>query len=219
MCTSAPGGGGGGCRRARAGPGCRGPPPGAPEPPHLCLLVNVFAHALTQHNEHGHGHLHVAPLRIEVQHVPHQHPKEVGGQPAVIQRMGHRQQREGVRRGQGGRVRLAAAHVWGLSLVLQLLWPRWRVHNLVAQWEGLLRQHVLGVLGCGEAMPEPQACLTPAPPPAAALPAHGVRVQGPASTAPPPRPQHHPAGSRPARRCPPSPRCLLREGGRMLGWP
>ena len=52
---------------------------------HLGLLIDVFAHAFTQHNEHGHGHLHVALLRIEAQHVAHQGTEEVRRQAAVVQ--------------------------------------------------------------------------------------------------------------------------------------
>lgn len=46
--------------------------------PDLSEVIDLLANLLPQHDEHGHGHLHVAALGVVAQHLAHDGAEEVG---------------------------------------------------------------------------------------------------------------------------------------------
>lgn len=117
---------------------------------YLRLLIDLLADALSQHDEHGHGRLHVALLGVEEQRVPHDGVEEVGGQAVLVEGVGDGDQREGLHGGQRHRLGLVAADVRGVGLVLQVVQGRWVVHDFVAQREGFLGKAVFLLFSCQE---------------------------------------------------------------------
>lgn len=47
---------------------------------YLRELVDLFTDAVAQHDQHGHGHLHVALLGVVTQHLLHDGTEELRGQ-------------------------------------------------------------------------------------------------------------------------------------------
>lgn len=113
----------------------------------LSKIIDFFADSVSQDNEHGHGHLHIALLRIVAQHLPHDRAEEAGGQVGAEQRLGNGDEGEGLDGRQAHDLGLVATDMRGVGLVLlQVLRGRWVIHDLVAELEGLLRQNVLLLL-------------------------------------------------------------------------
>ena len=113
---------------------------------HLGEVVDLLADAFAQDDEHGHGHLHVALLGVVAQHLLHHGAEEPRRQVGAEQRLGDGDEREGLDGREAHALRLVAAHVRGVGLVLEVLRGRGVVHDLVPQGEGLLGQGVLGLL-------------------------------------------------------------------------
>lgn len=63
---------------------------------YLGLLIDLLADAVSQHDEDGHGRLHVTLLCVEEERVPHDGIEEVGGQAVLVERVGDGDEGEGL---------------------------------------------------------------------------------------------------------------------------
>lgn len=110
-------------------------------------VVDLSADAIPQHDEHRHGHLHVALFGVVAQHLLDDGAEEAGGQVRAEQRLRDGDEREGLDGREAGDLGLVAADVRRVRLVLlQVVWRRRVVHDLVPQLEGLAGQQVLLLL-------------------------------------------------------------------------
>lgn len=110
-------------------------------------VVDLSADAVPQHDEHRHGHLHVALLGVVAQHLLDDGAEETGGQVRAEQRLRDGDEREGLDGREAGDLGLVAADVRRVGLVLlQVVRRRRVVNDLVPQLEGLAGQQVLLLL-------------------------------------------------------------------------
>lgn len=122
-------------------------PVGASPPSDLREVVDLSADAVPQHDEHRHGHLHVALLGVVAEHLLDDGAEEAGGQVRAEERLRDGDEREGLDGREAGDLGLVAADVRRVGLVLlQVVGRRRVVHDLVAQLEGLAGQQVLLLL-------------------------------------------------------------------------
>lgn len=114
---------------------------------YLRQVVDLFAYALPQDDEHRHGHLHVALLGVVAEHLAHDGAEEAGGQVGREERLRDGDEREGLDGRQARDFGLVAADVRRVGLVLlEVLGGRRVVQDVVAQLEGFLGERALLLL-------------------------------------------------------------------------
>lgn len=90
----------------------------ASPPSDLREVVDLSADAVPQHNEHRHGHLHVALLSVVAEHLLDDGAEEAGGQVRAEQWLRNGDEREGLDGREAGDLGLVAADVRRVGLVL-----------------------------------------------------------------------------------------------------